>query len=41
MVKKYKAINCPNFHDSEVNKLKYEGKEKIFKYLMFNIYELR
>lgn len=26
LIKKYKATNSPNIHDSEINKIKYEGK---------------
>ena len=26
LLKKYKATNAPNVHDSELNKTKYEGK---------------
>lgn len=40
-MRKYKALNSPNFHDSEVNKMKYEGKEKLFKFILYNVHELR
>ena len=40
-LKKYKATNSPAYHDSEINKIKYEGKEKIFKYMLYNLQELK
>jgi hypothetical protein len=40
-VKNYKAMNSPNCSDTEVAKLRADSKEKIFKFLLYGIEELK
>ena len=41
LMKRYKSTNSPLPSDTELNKLKFEGKEKIFRYMLYNVYELK